>query len=105
MLPRPWEPCDGGLRLRIRVTPRARRAGIEGVTHDAAGRALLVVKVTVPPADGAANAAVAALLAKALGLPKSAVTLESGATGRIKTVRLAGAPEGLARALEALAGA
>ncbi|MDT8343801.1 MAG: DUF167 family protein [Thermohalobaculum sp.] len=103
MPPRPWEPCDGGLRLRVRVTPRARRAGIEGVSLDAAGRALLVVKVTAPPAEGAANAAVAVLIAKALGLPKSAVTLDAGATGRIKTLRLAGPPEALAQALAALA--
>jgi len=99
---RPWEPAAGGLRLRLRVTPKARRAGIEGVVSDADGRPLLVVKVTAPPADGAANAAVIALLAKSLGVPKSSVTVEAGASSRLKTLGLAGTPDDLGARLEAL---
>ncbi|MCL5778867.1 DUF167 family protein [Limibaculum sp. FT325] len=99
---RPWEPRDGGLRLRLRVTPRSRHPGIEGVTPDADGRPLLVVKVTAPPAEGAANAAVVALMAKALGLPRSAVMIASGASARIKTLHVEGPPDTLARRLEDL---
>jgi uncharacterized protein (TIGR00251 family) len=68
------------MRVSVRVTPRASRDGIDG--FDADGR--LRVRVTAPPADGAANAAVAKLLANALGLPGRDVVLVSGATSREK---------------------
>ncbi|MEX0784318.1 MAG: DUF167 domain-containing protein [Dehalococcoidia bacterium] len=67
-------------RLTVRVTPRASTDRIGG--FDAEGR--LRVRVTAPPADGAANAAVARLLAKALGLPGRDVVLVTGATSREK---------------------
>ena len=67
-------------RLAVRVTPRASADRIDG--FDAEGR--LRVRVTAAPADGAANAAVAKLLAKALGLPGRDVMLVSGATAREK---------------------
>ncbi|MBK0398071.1 DUF167 domain-containing protein [Limibaculum sp. M0105] len=98
----PWVTVAGGLRVRLRVTPKARRARIEGLARDAEGHALLVVKVTAPPADGAANAAVIAMVAKSLGVPKSAVTIEAGATSRLKTLGIDGPPEDLAARLEAL---
>ncbi|MGH2609823.1 MAG: DUF167 family protein [Tepidiformaceae bacterium] len=67
-------------RITVRVTPRASADRIDG--FDAQGR--LRVRVTAPPADGAANAAVAKLLAKALNLPGRDVALVSGATSREK---------------------
>ncbi len=72
--------------IAVRVTPRSSRDAIEGV--DTQGE--LRVRVTAPPADGAANQAVAKLLAKALGVPKSAVTLVSGASNRHKRFRIDG---------------
>jgi len=66
--------------LTVRVTPRASRDGIAGWSEDGA----LLVRVTAPPADGAANAAVARVLAKALGLPGRDVVLVRGATSRVK---------------------
>ncbi len=66
--------------LRVRVTPRASRDAIAG--FDDAGR--LRIRVTAPPADGAANAAVTKLLAKALGLAPRDVVLVRGATSRDK---------------------
>jgi uncharacterized protein YggU (UPF0235/DUF167 family) len=42
------------------------------------------------PENGAANAALMALLAKALKLPKSSLVLDSGGKGRVKSVRAAG---------------
>ena len=69
------------MRITVRVTPRASRDAIEG--FDAEGR--LRIRVTAPPADGAANAAVAKLLAATLGLPGRDVVLVTGATAREKT--------------------
>jgi uncharacterized protein (TIGR00251 family) len=72
--------------LRVRVQPRAPRSEIVGWRADGT----LGVRVAAPPVEGAANAAVAALLADALGLRASAVTIAHGARGRDKLVRVNG---------------
>lgn len=54
--------------------------------RDDAGRLVLKVRVAAAAADGQANAAVLALLAKALGRPKSSLSLASGQTARLKRV-------------------
>jgi uncharacterized protein (TIGR00251 family) len=69
----------------ILVQPRASRAKL-GPAHD--GR--LKVAVTSPPVDGEANAAVIELLARTLGVTRSAVEIAAGQTGRRKTVRVRG---------------
>ena len=58
--------------------------------RDEAGRPVLKVRVTAPPAEGAANASVLKTLSSALGLPKSALTLAAGASARIKQVEVRG---------------
>ncbi|MCC6386376.1 MAG: DUF167 domain-containing protein [Dehalococcoidia bacterium] len=68
------------MRLAVRVTPRASRDAIAG--FDRSGT--LLVRVAAPPADGAANAAVTKLLARALGLPARDIVLASGASSRQK---------------------
>lgn len=68
-------------KLVVRVTPRASRDAVEGV--DTEGR--LRIRVSAPPADGAANRSVSKLLAKALGLPQRDVVLMRGARSREKT--------------------
>jgi uncharacterized protein (TIGR00251 family) len=78
-------PTAGGTLLSVRVVPRASRTGLDGWVGDA-----LRVRLTAPPVEGAANAALLNLLADRLGLPKSAVTLASGATNRQKVVRIEG---------------
>ncbi|MBI3512680.1 MAG: DUF167 domain-containing protein [Proteobacteria bacterium] len=88
--------------ITVRLTPRARADRILGVEHDARGLRVLKVAVAAPPVDGAANAALLALLAKHFGLPKSAVTLVSGASARTKRVALAGDPMRIAATLRAL---
>lgn len=71
-----------GTEIVVRVTPNASRQRIE-VTGD-----LIRAYVTVVPEDGKANAAVQVLLAKALGIAKSRLTLVRGATSREKTFRV-----------------
>ena len=71
-------------RLHVRVTPRSSRDAIEG--FDRTG--LLRVRVTAPPAEGAANAATTRLLADALSLPSRDVVLISGGTSRQKVFDL-----------------
>lgn len=72
-------------RLKLRVAPGAGRAGVIG-RHGAAWK----VRVTAPPADGKANAAVVRLLAATLALPVRDVEIVSGHTSRDKTVALTG---------------
>ena len=63
---------------------------------------MLRIRVKAVPDKGKANAAVIALLAKAMGVPKAAVTLVSGDTARLKTVAIAGDPAALEQRLGAL---
>ena len=74
--------ADAKGRLALRVTPGARIEGIE------LGEGRVLVKVRARPQDGAANAAVLALLAEALGTAPSRLHLLRGATGREKLVQL-----------------
>jgi uncharacterized protein (TIGR00251 family) len=95
-----------GLRLAVRLTPRARRVGFEGMGADAEGRPVLLLRVAAPPAEGAANEALIALLARQLGLRKADVTIRSGETARSKLLHLRGEPAPLAARLSAwIAGA
>jgi len=88
-----------GLSLFVRVTPNAGRDAIEGVEQRDDGSAVLRVRVKAVPDKGKANAAVVALLAKALGVPRSAVTVVSGETARLKTLAVVGDGAALIRAL------
>ena len=85
----PWRETDDGLEVFVRLTPRGGSARIDGITADG-GQACLRVRVAAPPVEGAANAALVAYLAKALGLPRSAVTLVAGDRARLKRLRLRG---------------
>jgi len=76
-----------GLRLRVRVQPRASRTRVVGVRGDA-----LAIAVQAPPVDGAANTAVVALIADWLGVAKSRVEVVRGETARAKTLAISGEP-------------
>ena len=65
--------------------------------------AVLRVRVSAVPDKGKANAAVVALIAKALGVPKSAVSVTSGETGRLKTLAVAGDGAAMAALIDSLA--
>lgn len=77
-------------RLTVRVTPRGGRDAVEGWSADETGRPILKLRVSAAAAEGAANAAVIVLLAKALKVPKSAVRIASGDTARIKRLEIDG---------------
>jgi uncharacterized protein YggU (UPF0235/DUF167 family) len=96
-------PAPGDATLTVRLTPRAGSDRILGFDTDARGQRVLKVAVAAAPVDGAANAALIKLLAKRLDIPKSAITLVSGGSARIKRLALAGDPARLAAALQTLA--
>jgi uncharacterized protein (TIGR00251 family) len=98
----PYSATPGGVRLAVRLTPRAARDGLDGVVRAADGRPALQLRVKAPPVEGAANAALIAWLAKALGLRKADVAIDSGAASRSKLVTLSGDAEVLAERLNAL---
>lgn len=71
--------------VNVRVHPRASREKAEWK------EGVLEVWVNAPPVEGAANQAVLRAVARHLGVPRSAVSLRSGARSRNKTVEVAGA--------------
>jgi uncharacterized protein (TIGR00251 family) len=74
-----------GVLLRLRVQPRASREELAGVAGDA-----IRIRLTAPPVDGTANEALVRFLAVLLQVPRSAVELVSGRTGRTKLVAVTG---------------
>ncbi|HEU5039427.1 MAG TPA: DUF167 domain-containing protein [Gemmatimonadales bacterium] len=82
-----------GVRLRLRVQPRASRTEMAGVHGDR-----LRVRLAAPPVDGAANEALVRFLAETLGVPRSAVRLVAGVGGRSKVVEVDGVGVAEARA-------
>jgi len=70
--------------LPVMVTPRSSKPGIGGWRADAGGREELEIRVAQAPTDGAANEAVEKLLAKALGVSRSQVTITAGHSSRHK---------------------
>lgn len=98
----PLEPVADGLRLALRVTPKASRNAIAGLADTADGGQVLKVTVTCVPENGKANEAVLKLLAKAWKLPKTSMTVVAGATDRNKILHVAGDPAALLPRLTAL---
>jgi uncharacterized protein len=87
-------PTARGVRITVRVQPRASSNTIVGVHGDA-----LKVRLTAPPVDGAANEALVELLRDAFGIAARAVTIVSGASARTKVVELEGVTEDRVRRL------
>ena len=80
----------------VRVAPRSSRSSVAG-EHDGA----LKVRVTSPPIEGAANAELIRMLARAFDVPTRAVEIIGGQTAKLKRVRVCGARR---EQLESLAG-
>jgi uncharacterized protein (TIGR00251 family) len=76
--------------LPVRLTPGASADRIDGWDVDAEGRHVLKVRVRARPVEGEANEALIKVLAKALGVPKSAVAIQRGGQSRTKMVEIAG---------------
>jgi uncharacterized protein YggU (UPF0235/DUF167 family) len=93
---------DDGLDLFVRLTPKAAMDRLEGVETASDGRSHLKARVRAVPENGAANHALEKLVAKALGVPASAVSVVAGGTARLKTLRLLGDTAALAKSVEAL---
>ncbi|HEX2183916.1 MAG TPA: DUF167 domain-containing protein [Chloroflexota bacterium] len=76
---------EDGCEFSVYVTPRAGRTEVAGERDGA-----LWVRLAAPPVGGAANAALIEVMAERLGVPRGAVRLVSGMSGRRKRVRVAG---------------
>ena len=100
---RPWAVAPGGLSVSVRLTPKGGRDAIDGIERLADGRAVLKARVRAAPSEGAANAALIRLLARALDVAPRQVTLAAGASARIKRLMIAGDGAKLAAALEKIA--
>jgi len=101
---KPYAAVEGGVRLALRLTPRAAKNGVDGIAQDADGRPLLKLRLVAPPVEGAANEALIAFLAKSLSLRKADISIRSGETSRIKILHLAGDSTTLLQKLDAWLG-
>ena len=88
---RAWRALPDGLSLSVRVTPRGGRDALAAGTTDH-----FAARLAAAPVEGAANAALLALVARAFAVPRRDVTIEGGATARLKRLRIAGDPQALA---------
>lgn len=96
----PFRATANGVRVAVKLTPKAALDRIQGIAEEADGTVALKVWVTAAAEGGKANAALIKLLAKTWKLPKSAIVLVSGATQRRKILHVAGAPASLLARLE-----
>jgi len=82
----PWlREVAGGVRITVRLAPRASRTQVMGPHGEA-----LKIAVTAPPVEGEANARLVKFLAKRLGVPKGAVRIVTGEQSRDKGVEVDG---------------
>jgi uncharacterized protein YggU (UPF0235/DUF167 family) len=80
-------------RLAVKLTPGASADRIDGWEVDAGGRPVLKIRVRARPVEGEANEALVKLLARALGVPKSAVSVQRGGQSRTKILEIVGLSE------------
>ena len=90
-----------GVRIAIRLTPRARANRLDGVVRLADGAPVLKVSVTARPAESRANDALLQLLAKEWDLARRDLAVVGGAKSRSKIVHIAGEPTLLLKRLGA----
>jgi len=93
MPPPPFSDHPEGVEIALLIQPRAARTRVVG-EHGG----MLKIQLQAPPVDGAANKALVAFLAKALGVARADVELCAGQRGRRKRVRVRGATVDAARA-------
>lgn len=98
---RPWRVEGGVVTLHLRLTPKGGRDSFDGFSTGSDGKSHALARVRAVPEDGAANAGLVAMLAKALDVRKSAIEITAGHTSRLKTLRIEDASGAAAQALEA----
>jgi uncharacterized protein (TIGR00251 family) len=91
----PFKASPTGVRVRLKVTPKAKRNQFGGLLDEPDGGKVLKVSVTTAPEGGKANEAVIGLLAREWGVAKSAISVVSGATDRRKLVEIRGPSQDL----------
>jgi uncharacterized protein len=96
----PFSGVPGGVRVRLRLNPKASANRVTGLTTDADGDAVLKATVTAVPEDGKANAALIKMLAREWKLAKSGFDIIHGATGQNKTLFVAGDTEHVLKKLQ-----
>ena len=96
----PLRLAHDGLRVTIRLSPRAKANRLLAITAAEGGR-VVKASVTAPAEGGRANEALLQLLARAWRLPRSDLSIVAGITSRTKTVRVAGDPHQLIARLSA----
>jgi uncharacterized protein (TIGR00251 family) len=85
-----------GVRVAIRLSPRATADRLLAIAADAAGGRVVKVSVTAPAEGGRANEALLKLLARAWRLPRRDLSIITGSTSHNKAIRVAGDPQQLA---------
>jgi uncharacterized protein len=90
------------MRLAVRLTPKGGRDAVEGWIAGADSAKLLKVRVAAPPEAGNANKALIALIAETFGVSRSAVTITSGETARLKLIDVEGDAKKIAEKLQAI---
>jgi uncharacterized protein len=80
--------------LTLHIQPGAKKTDIAGEHGDA-----LKIRLSAPPVEGKANAALISFLAKVLRLPKVAVRLKSGDTSRHKRIEIDATPDAILKVL------
>jgi len=91
----PLRAVADGVLVELRVTPKSAGDRLAGFYRGADGRVALAVRVGAAPDKGKANKAVIEVLSRALGLPKSSLSIVAGETDRHKTVLISGNPQRL----------
>jgi uncharacterized protein len=74
-----------GATLHVRVIPRAQRSQLAGIREGA-----LLVRLSAPPVEGAANDALIELLADALRVPRRSISVAAGDRSRVKRLTVSG---------------
>ena len=92
-----------GVTLFVRLTPKAAKDALEAVVTSADERCYLSARVRAVPEKGLANKALEKLLAKTLRVPASTVSVDAGATSRVKQIFISGDPAEIARRLDQFA--
>jgi uncharacterized protein len=92
-----WRQDGTDLLLSVRLTPGAAREDVGGCWTDEKGAQWLCARVRAVAEKGKANGALVALLAKGMDWPRSAFSLESGDSNRLKRLRIKGGADALAR--------